>query len=70
MVANRLRVRWPDADVDERDPGPPFGHQVIGRHLVPPPLSGGDLRFGVGQLARLEGRPRHRQRRKARILAP
>ena len=37
---------------------------------MPPPLAGGDLRFGVGEFARLVERAGDRQRGEARILAP
>ena len=52
MVADRLRVRRTDADVDQGDPDAPVGHQMVGRHLVPPPCARSDLRLGVGQIAR------------------
>jgi hypothetical protein len=32
---------------------PVLGHQMIGRHLVPPPLAGGDLRLCIDQLTAL-----------------
>ena len=53
MIADRLGVRWADADVDERDPCATLGHQMIGRHLVPPPFAGGDLRLRIGQVVPL-----------------
>ena len=34
-------------------PAPPSADQVVGRHLVPAPRTGRDLRFGVRQLASL-----------------
>ena len=69
MVADRLSVGRADADVDQRDPGAAFGNQVIGGHLLAPPLAGGDLRLGVVEFAALVDRARDRQRGKARVLA-
>ena len=40
MVADRLGVGRADADIDQRDAGAVVGHQMIGRHLVPPPRAG------------------------------
>ena len=53
MVADRLGVGRPDADIDQGDAVAVRRHQMIGRHLVPPPDAGGDLLFGVGQVAML-----------------
>ncbi|PAV67655.1 hypothetical protein WR25_16598 [Diploscapter pachys] len=67
VVADRLRVRRPHADVDQRDAGAIVGHQVIGRHLMPPP------RAVVDQLVDVAGLVDHdiagtRQGREARTL--
>ena len=37
MIANRLGVRWPDPDVDQRDPRTVGADKMIGRHLVAAP---------------------------------
>ena len=70
MVARRLGVGRAHSDVDQCDAAAVLGHQMIGRHLVAAPLPRRDLRLGVGQLARLVQRARHRQRREARVLPP
>ena len=58
VVADRLRIGGAHPDVDERDPRAPFRHQVIGGHLVPPPLARRDLGLGIGEVAALVDRAR------------
>ena len=47
MVTDRLRVRRPDADIDQGDARAIRGDQMIGGHLVPPPCAVGDQGGGI-----------------------
>src|SRR5918993_4902671 len=53
MIADRLRVRRTDADVDEGDAGASLRDQMVGGHLVAPPRAGRNLRLRVGQIPAL-----------------
>ena len=69
MVADRLRVGRPDPNVDERDTVAVLSHEVVRRHLVPPPASRRDLRLGILELAALVERAGHREAKIRTVLA-
>ena len=69
VVADRLRVRRADADVDQGDPDAAIGDQMVGRHLVPPPRARRDLRFRIGQMLAVVIAAGHRQAGVGAVLA-
>ena len=53
VIGDRLRIRRPDADIDQRDPRPVRRHQMVGGHLVASPGA------VVDQLVGIVARPDH-----------
>ncbi|MNK95761.1 hypothetical protein D3C87_1160150 [compost metagenome] len=50
VIGHRLRVRRPDADIDQRDAELVLAHEVVGRHLRQRARAGGVVGFAVAKV--------------------